>query len=38
MEPFFISTKTVPSDQKLEELKEHIREMTVSCLSNQSQF
>ena len=30
MEPFFISTKTVPTDQKLEELKQHIRDMNVS--------
>ena len=34
MEPYFISVKTVPSDEKLEDLKRHIREMTVSLLFN----
>jgi len=30
----FISTKTVPTDQKLEELKQHIRDMNVSLRSS----
>ena len=31
MEPVYVPTKVVPTDEQLETLKQHIREMEVSC-------
>ena len=31
MEPVYVPTKVVPTDEQLESLKQHIREMEVSC-------
>ncbi len=31
MEPIYVPTKVVPTDEQLETLKQHIREMEVSC-------